>query len=229
MLEKKNLQKGNMLSRLSAVYRLFMCLFAGILFYFILPMNKVNEFTRLLAAWNIFSVCMLAISWITIFTTPLDEMRNEATLQDESRTIIFTIVIISTSASLLAVLILLVGEHGTKMNREINLFMAIGSMLLSWFLVHTIFTLRYAHLFYGNSESDSSVHAGGIIFPGEQKPDYLDFAYFSFVLGMTFQVSDVNVTSREFRRLALFHGILSFGYNTIIVALTINIIAGLNK
>ena len=72
-------------------------------------------------------------------------------------------------------------------------------------------------------------YMGGLIFPGEDKPDYLDFAYFSFVLGMTFQVSDIQISSKPLRKLALLHGILSFGFNTIIVALTINIIAGLNK
>ena len=89
--------------------------------------------------------------------------------------------------------------------------------------------MRYAHIFYGDHETEPAIHAGGLIFPDEDKPDYFDFAYFSFVLGMTFQVSDIQVTSKRLRKLALLHGILSFGFNTIIVALTINVIAGLTK
>ena len=95
--------------------------------------------------------------------------------------------------------------------------------------MHTIFATKYAHIYYGDHETEPDIHAGGLTFPDENKPDYLDFAYFSFVLGMTFQVSDIQVASKRLRKLALLHGILSFGFNTIIVALTINIIAGLTK
>ena len=96
---------------------------------------------------------------------------------------------------------------------------------LSWFLLHTTFTLHYAHLFYGDAE-EATASARGLIFPGESQPDYLDFAYFSFVIGMTFQVSDINITSRKIRRMALLHGTISFFFNTIIVALTVSILAG---
>ena len=75
-------------------------------------------------------------------------------------------------------------------------------MILSWFLIHTIFTLRYAHIFYGDDDEKPEMHAGGLEFPGDKKPDYLDFAYFSFVLGMTFQVSDVQITSKQLRRIS---------------------------
>ena len=103
---------------------------------------------------------------------------------------------------------------------------AIIGMILSCFFIHTIFTLRYAHIFYGDDDENPKTHAGGLEFPDDIKPDYLDFAYFSFVLGMTFQVSDVQITSKYLRRLAMWHGLLSFGYNTIMIALTINLIAG---
>ena len=95
--------------------------------------------------------------------------------------------------------------------------------------MHTIFGFHYAHLYYGDDTNDSTRHAEGLEFPGEKKPDYLDFAYFSFVIGMTFQVSDTAVHSRSIRRLVLLHGLISFGLNTFVVALTINLIAGLLK
>jgi uncharacterized membrane protein len=107
--------------------------------------------------------------------------------------------------------------------------LAAAAVLCSWTLIHTLFTLRYAHLFYTYPERPGESHEKNILaleFPGTTMPDYLDFAFFSFVLGMTFQVSDVQITSPKLRRLALLHGFLSFVYNTIIIALSINIISG---
>jgi uncharacterized membrane protein len=94
--------------------------------------------------------------------------------------------------------------------------------------MHTVFSLRYAHLFYRESgAAPSEGLAGGLAFPEEPEPDYLDFAYFAFVIGMTCQVSDVQITSRPIRHLALLHGVLSFAFNTVILALSVNIISGL--
>lgn len=91
--------------------------------------------------------------------------------------------------------------------------------------MHTVFGMHYAHNFYGDSENRAARH--GLDFPGEPDPDYRDFTYFSFVIGMTCQVSDVQVTSREMRRLVLIHGVLSFVFNTVILALTVNIVSSL--
>ena len=93
--------------------------------------------------------------------------------------------------------------------------------------MHAVFGLRYAHNFYGDSETDAAEHAGGLEFPGNAPPDYRDFAYFSYVIGMTCQVSDVEVSSRAMRRLVLLHGVLAFGFNTVILALTINTVSSL--
>ncbi len=113
-------------------------------------------------------------------------------------------------------------------NPRTILFMAALAVIQSWLLIHTVFTLRYAHVFYrSEQEADVEGSGGGLIFPGGHYPDYQDFAYFSFVVGMTCQVSDVNITSRSMRRLALLHGLLSFAFNTVILALSINIISGL--
>ena len=109
-----------------------------------------------------------------------------------------------------------------------HIALAVGTVLCSWALVHTVFTLRYAHLYYlGSTEKADGDPCGGLDFPAEKTPDYMDFTYFSFVIGMTFQVSDVQITSRRIRRLALVHGLVSFAFNTVILALSINIISGL--
>lgn len=97
----------------------------------------------------------------------------------------------------------------------------------SWLLVHTIFASHYARDYYKTGKSLSQWKKDGLDFPSDNEPDYWDFLYFSFVIGMTSQTSDVEVTSREIRRLALLHGVLAFFFNTTIVAMTINIIAGI--
>lgn len=104
--------------------------------------------------------------------------------------------------------------------------LSIASVVISWWLVHTVFTMRYAHLFY-SFKDENDEYGYGLEFPKQPDPDFMDFVYFSFVIGMTFQVSDVEVSSRAIRRLAWAHGILSFVFNTVIVALSINIISGL--
>ena len=177
--------------------------------------------------WDTFSLCMLIFTWITFKITTPAEIRRQASLQDSSRLVIFIIVLISTMASFFAVLILLTTKNIA--HDTLDFTIAICGMLFSWFLVHTIFTMRYAHIYYGDLESNSNIHAGGLEFPNDDKPGYIDFAYFSFVLGMTFQVSDVEISSKNLRKLALLHGILSFGFNTVIVALTINVVAGLRN
>ena len=104
---------------------------------------------------------------------------------------------------------------------------AIGTVILSWLVVHTVFTLHYACLYYLDPAAKGQ--GGGLCFPGEQEfeADYLDFAYFSFVIGMTSQVSDIQISSRLIRRWALLHGMISFAFNAAILALSINIISGM--
>jgi uncharacterized membrane protein len=102
-------------------------------------------------------------------------------------------------------------------------------VICSWFLLHTMFAYRYALLYYGDHPLDPDQHTVGLQIPNELWPDYLDFAYFAFVIGMTFQVSDIEISSRTIRRVALVHGILSFLFNTVIVALTINVVVDLKN
>lgn len=176
--------------------------------------------------WDIFCLVLISMHWYMFFNTSTAETRLKAVKQDETRGEIFAIVLVSTFAGLLAVVLLLV-NHDVK---PLDLVIAISGMFLSWFLVHTTFSMRYAHLFYEDSDQPSSSQKGaGLQFPGDDAPDFIDFAYFSFVLGMTFQVSDVEISSRKIRRLSLLHSLIAFIFNTVIVALTINALAGLGK
>ena len=213
--------------KLHAVHRIIICFAVAAIVYFFTGTKDVTSLTHLMIGWDTFSLCMLIFTWITFKITTPAEIRRQASLQDSSRLVIFIIVLISTMASFFAVLILLTTKNIA--HDTLDFTIAICGMLFSWLLVHTIFAMRYAHIYYGDQESKPNIHAGGLEFPKDDKPGYIDFAYFSFVLGMTFQVSDVEISSKNLRKLALLHGILSFGFNTVIVALTINVVAGLRN
>lgn len=158
-------------------------------------------------------------------------MKAIADKEDSSGAFIFVFIVMAAFISLFAIIILLQSvPTESKRGLSLHIILAITSVSCSWMLIHTLFILRYAHLYY--KADDRSTDAGrynnrGLDFPNEREPDYLDFAYFSFVLGMTFQVSDVQITSKNIRRLALLHSLISFVYNTVIVALSINILSGI--
>lgn len=199
------------------------CIALGV--YFIVEIKNIHWLTHVMIGWDTFSVCMIVMAWVTFFSTKAKQIRIESKVQDSSRVVIFIIILISTLASFLAVLLLIVTKkEGSEVSWRMPI--AVAGMVFSWLLIHTSFTLRYAHIFYGDHEIKPNTHAGGLEFPGGSLPDYLDFAYFSFVLGMTFQVSDVQITSKRFRRLALLHGLISFIFDTTMIALTINIVGG---
>jgi uncharacterized membrane protein len=191
--------------------------------------NHVRLPADIIAAWDSFAVCVLASAWLTILMTPQRTLRARAQKQDFGRTVLFVFVVVAACAALFAVGFLVrVGRSEMRSHFTGHLVLGLATVVLSWSLTHTVFGLRYTHAFYGDSDQPGvHQHAGGLIFPGDRPPDYFDFAYFSFVVGMTSQVSDVQITSRRMRRLTLVHSVLSFGFNTIILALLINTVAGL--
>ncbi|MGV8877556.1 MAG: DUF1345 domain-containing protein [Sphingobacteriaceae bacterium] len=217
------------INRLNAHHKLYISL--GItLMVFLATFSWLSSANRFMVSWLTYAITSLTLSWITILTSHPAAVKQEAHNQDSSRTLVFSFAVAAAFASLFAIIILL-QESANRSAPDLAYQIIIPSacVISSWCLVHTVFTLRYAHFFYGNipDDKDKKTKPGGLIFPEEDEPDYLDFTYFSFVIGMTFQVSDVQITSKRIRRLALMHGILSFAFNTIIVALTINVIAGL--
>jgi uncharacterized membrane protein len=187
--------------------------------------------TNIIAAWDTFAFCVLASAWLTILITPQRTLRARAKEEDFGRTVIFVFVVVAACASLFAVgFLIIVGGSETRGHFTWHLMLGLATVVLSWSLIQTVFGLHYAHAFYGDSDQPGErQHAGGLLFPGERMPDYFDFAYFSFVIGMTCQVSDVQITSRRMRRLALLQSVLAFGFNTIILALLINTVFDLVK
>ncbi len=178
-------------------------------------------------SWDFFCVSMIIISWITFLTSSGNQLHLLAKKEDESLPVIFLIIVVSVCFSLFGTVILLMNKDINFIDKELSSVVSLLGVGLSWFLLHTIFAMRYAHLYYEHDNKTSDTYSGGLDFPNEKIPDYVDFAYFSFVIGMTFQVSDVSISSRSLRRLVLMHSIISFVFNAIIVALTISIIANL--
>jgi len=193
--------------------------------------GRVQPSTQSIATWDVFALCVIVLAWLTIITTPPEKLRARAQMQDLSRTLIFVFVVVAACAGLFAVGFLFFANKGVVQRPHflLPLLMSLVAVVSSWALVHTVFGLRYAHTYYGDPDGPAGPqpHAGGLEFPGDREPDYLDFAYFSFVIGMTFQVSDVVITSRDFRKLVLLHSMLAFGFNTVILALAINTVAAL--
>lgn len=215
--------------KLDAHHRL---LIAGTLGLAAIAATPVALVMRILVGWNVFAATTLALCWLCILLAEPRTIVREARLQDGSRTAIFLFVIVASLASLLGVGLLLAQAKGWASGHAVTDGVLAGlTVASSWCLIHTIFALRYAHIFYqASDEPTPSTTRGsgrGLDFPSEKHPDFLDFAYFAFVVGMTCQVSDVPVTSRRLRRLVLLHGVLAFVFNTVILALSINLAASL--
>lgn len=223
---KNNVHSGSWrrrLAHLPAVWRLLLALVVGALTWVLAPAQL--PLARLVLGWDAFALTSLALIWAGILTADADRIRAVAASEDLSRALSFVFVLVAASASLLAVVVLLGTMHGLRaaaLAGHIGLsIVAVGA---AWLLVHTVFTLRYAHTYYDAQPDGSDV--GGLVFPGDtQEPDYLDIAYFAFVVGMTAQTADVSISGRPQRRLALLHGLISFVFNTALVAMVVSGVA----
>jgi uncharacterized membrane protein len=173
-----------------------------------------------LLAWDMASVVFCAWVWITVRGADAATTRRLATREDDSRPAADLVLVAASVASLLGVGLALLkasGESGTA--RVLTTTVAVVTVALSWLAVHTVFTLRYAHLYY--------LDGGGIDFHNDQDPDYGDFAYVAFTLGMTYQVSDTDLTSKRIRSTALRHALVSYVFGIAVIATTVNVVAGL--
>ena len=177
----------------------------------------------MLIGWHVTAVVLLVWIWAGIGRCDPAATKADATRQDDSRPTTFLLVVAASLASLVGVALALVKAKDESGTMVVWLTAAaIVTVVLSWALVHTIFVLRYAHLYYLAPE-------GGVDFPSHEDPDFVDFAYLSFTIGMTFQVSDTDLSARDVRRVALRHALISYLFGAVIVAVTINVIAGLFK
>jgi uncharacterized membrane protein len=215
--------------RLPSIVKLLASLaVAGIISACLLPI-RMESMTRVMIGWDCFSLTLLVFSLVIFASMRPRQIRVLAKQEDSGRIVVFFIVLAATLGSLMGVLLLLQNRHPWLLGKGIETFVYISGVICSWLLLHTMFAYRYALLYYGDHPLDPDAHTAALQIPNELWPDYLDFCYFSFVIGMTFQVSDIEISSRTIRRVALVHGMLSFLFNTVIVALTINVIVDLKS
>jgi uncharacterized membrane protein len=228
---KENLRSSaiaNIFQRIHPIVRIVIGLvMAGVVFLLLKKEGRSNLVVGM-CAWCVFSFTYLLISWIIIFSRRIEDIKKIARVNDGSQLFVALLIMASSFASLVIVMLLIVNPNPN--HQQMIIFpLSMASIILSWIMVHTIMAFHYAHKYYDDDSKGIHPEEGGLDFPGDDKPDYLDFAYYSFVIGMTFQVSDVEITSKKLRKLALLHGLIAFGLNTFVVALTINLIAGLSK
>ena len=213
------------IARVSAVPRLALAVLAGTAVWLTLRVWFSGQLS-VLVGWDVGALCYLSFGWFLVARFDEQLTRLRAQRYDPNNYLIFLLVIGAASASFVAIGFI-VGEMRelTFWPRVGRISLSVAALLLSWLLVHTVFAFHYARLYYFQPP-EQRAHHRGLRFPDDDEPDYLDFAYYSFVVGMTSQVSDVAVLSRPMRRLTMIHGILSFIYNIAILAMSINIIGG---
>lgn len=222
-----NLVKDKLSHRWRVRSRLILSILVALIVLVLLP-SWFSLSTKILCIWDAGMISFLATTWVLMMQAKSKTMRRNAQSQDEGRLVILSIVTTAACASIFAIAFILKETKGKDISILIpHLLLAVVTIIGSWLLVHTIFAMHYAHEYYQDHQTQSDCKAGGLDFPEDIEPDYWDFLYFSFVIGMTSQVSDIQITSRSMRRLSLLHSILSFFFNTAIVAMSINIIAGL--
>ena len=195
--------------------RTFIALAIGVIAFLLLP-GTLRLPTRLVVGWDVFTVLYLVLAYIMMLRCDVAHIHRSAILQDDGRFLILMITTLGALASLAAIVL----ELGASKGNPAGLALAIVTIVLSWGMVHTAFALHYAHDFYRGKKP------GGLQFPSgdaHAEADYWDFVYFSFVIGMTAQVSDVGITDKIIRRTATVHGIISFVFNTALIALMVNI------
>ena len=197
--------------------RTFVSLGIAIVAFVLLP-SALRLVTRLLISWDIFTAIYLVLVAVMMLRSEHHDIRRKAIMQDDGRFVILMVTALGAFASIAAI----VFELGASKRDAPALTLALLTVSLSWAAVHATSALHYAHDYYRGAKP------GGLQFPSgdtDEHADYWDFVYFSFIIGMTAQVSDVGITDKIIRRTATVHGIISFVYNTALVALMVNIAA----
>ncbi|MEO6513619.1 MAG: DUF1345 domain-containing protein [Candidatus Saccharimonadales bacterium] len=206
----------------SAKLKIFVALLAGTLTG--IAAGKLGALhSAPLLGWDVAAIIYLVWTWITVWPMSQADTKSHAVREDPSRAASDLVVLVASVVSLIAVGLILI-QSGNSQGALQLLQVALGfvSVVVSWSVVHTLFTLRYAELYYGKSQ-------GGVDFNEKDAPMYKDFAYLAFTVGMTFQVSDTEISSKQIRHTILRQALISYMFGTVILASTINLVAGLGK
>jgi uncharacterized membrane protein len=179
-----------------------------------------------LLGWDAAGFVLLALSWTNIISADARATQRRAAAEDPGRTLVYVIVVLTSAVSLLAATVLVRSARSMPGDtKQVVIALCLATVGLAWAMTHTAFTFRYAHLYY----REDAEGVGGVTLPGGEPPVYFDFAYFAFTIGMCFQVSDACVTSRQIRRAVLLHAVISFAYNSVILAFVLNLVFGLES
>jgi uncharacterized membrane protein len=186
------------------------------------------DIVRIVLTWDVAVAVFLAVCWTVLFSSGQADIRARAARFDANDFVILLVCLAAVFASLVAIFGLVAGLAGLPPEmRKNRLALAIVTVAFSWFFLHTVLAVHYAHAYYWPKNDATGEHFGGLEFPGGEAPDYFDFLYFAFVMGATGQTSDVAITAKPIRRLATLHGVLAFAFNTVLLALTVNVAATL--
>jgi uncharacterized membrane protein len=206
-----------------ALVRVTLSFVVGVVAYLVVA-RRLPGLVPALVGWDTGSLALVIIAWTFLGTADASVTRDRAGADDPGRTLVYVIAVLTSAVSLLAATTVVRDAHKLVP----DLARAIGGLCLvtvalAWTVTHTAFAFRYARLYYRADREG----IGGIELPGKEPPSYFDFAYFAFTIGMCFQVSDVSVTSRQIRHTVLLHAIISFVYNSVILAFVLNLVFGM--
>lgn len=224
MAKAKSFFTGTRAGRLVlARRRLLTSIAAGAILFLLLP-HEQRLATRLLVSWDLTALIYVGFALLMISRSTVQTCHHHARLYDESDWVIVALVVLSATASFIAIFAELAGLKTAQGIPAVGLAITAVTVVLSWGFTHMVFTLHYANLYYRPHKDG---HPRGLEFPGDRPPDYRDFLYYAFVIACAAQTGDVNTLSHPMRRLTLIHGIVAFAFNTAILALVINIGASL--
>jgi uncharacterized membrane protein len=230
MAEAQAVRKKSWMTVFAARPRLLGAALAGLVIGLALSrfMPSLPDVTDVVIGWDAMCVLfMLAVTGALIGHSPSD-IRARAEREDEGRGLILTLVLVAAAASVATVageLSLAKEAHGLAKAAHVSL--AFGTVMVSWMMMQVVFALHYAHEYYDENPECDGHDMKGLEFPGHELPDYWDFIHFAVVIGVAFATADINISSKALRRVATVHSLVAFAFNTVIVALTINLLAGL--
>lgn len=216
------------LTQLDSRYRIGLSIMFGMAVFLLFP-DSMHLDSRVLASWIAGNAFFLTIVFLMMSRADPQTTYSRAQRQEAQHWTIFLLVVCTALTSIFAIALMLADNKDVPPAvTTIQIILSVGAILSSWFLTHTMFALHYTSCYYredyANPETD---YAGGITLPDEGQPDFLDFLYFSFTIGMTSQTSDISINAAPMRRLALGHGLVSFFFYSVIIALSVGVVGGL--
>ncbi len=218
---------GPVLKVVRARPRMLISAALGLVMFEAIPRHYLTS-ARIALAWDVAAVVYLGLTFLMMARSDVAQMQRRADRQDLGAAGNLVLALLAAAVSLVAIAAVMTAAPSDWDQRLMRLVAGGATILISWMVVHTIFAVHYAQQYYGDADpGPGRSRRGGLNFPDDDAPDYWDFMYFAFVIGMTAQVSDVTISSKTMRRMSLVHGIVSFIFNTVILALTVNIAAGL--